>query len=311
MNHYSAFGLHIASEVTLPELRPAELQLGVPQTTPDIRISRGDAGRPMPTRKDGIVFDYADPDGIYMAWPGGAAIRIKDNRDVTIQPDTGVPDSYLAFPLLGPVMAWILIQRGLVVLHASAVEIDGQCVAFLGDKMAGKSTTAAAFVRAGYKIVTDDILAIDVTDPARAIVQPAFAQVKLDEQSSGAVTIAGADALPLVFEGFPKRQHRLPDMTTRALPASHVLVLSRGGEQPGFDALDAGGAIAAIMRYGYGVRFGSAPVGREEEAARFRRAAALSRSVGFGVLHVPAQLERLEETVAFVARMIAEGDAPC
>ena len=44
------------------------------------------------------------------------------------------------------------------ILHASCIELDGIGLCFLGDSGAGKSTMAAAFSRAGGKIVSDDCL---------------------------------------------------------------------------------------------------------------------------------------------------------
>jgi hypothetical protein len=45
-------------------------------------------------------------------------------------------------------------------LHASAVVLEGRAVLFAGDAGAGKSTTAAAMVRRGNSLLTDDIVAI-------------------------------------------------------------------------------------------------------------------------------------------------------
>lgn len=61
--------------------------------------------------------------------------------------------------LLGPVLGILLRHRGVICLHASAVRIDRQAVAFAGPPGAGKSTIAAALARRGYKVLADDITA--------------------------------------------------------------------------------------------------------------------------------------------------------
>lgn len=63
--------------------------------------------------------------------------------------------------LLGPVIGIALRMRGITCLHASAVEIRGSAVAFLGEMGAGKSTTAAIFARNGHAVLTDDIMALE------------------------------------------------------------------------------------------------------------------------------------------------------
>src|SRR5689334_16113341 len=54
--------------------------------------------------------------------------------------------------LLGPVMGFVLLLRGIVCLHASAVIIGDQAIALLGPAGSGKSTTAAAFSKLGYTV---------------------------------------------------------------------------------------------------------------------------------------------------------------
>jgi len=63
--------------------------------------------------------------------------------------------------LLGRVLPWTALLRGLEVFHASAVSIDSQGVAFLGPAGAGKSSLAVRLVAAGAHFLTDDVLAID------------------------------------------------------------------------------------------------------------------------------------------------------
>jgi len=62
--------------------------------------------------------------------------------------------------LLGPVLGLLLRLQGVTCLHASAVAFEDRSVAFVGQTGAGKSTTAAAFARQGYGVISDDIAAL-------------------------------------------------------------------------------------------------------------------------------------------------------
>lgn len=60
--------------------------------------------------------------------------------------------------LPGSVLSWWLNLRGEPVLHASAVAIGGEAIAFLGASGMGKSTLATLLCSAGARLVTDDVL---------------------------------------------------------------------------------------------------------------------------------------------------------
>jgi hypothetical protein len=77
-----------------------------------------------------------------------------------------------------------------VALHASAVSIGGQAIAFLGRKYAGKSTLAMALVRGGARLITDDTLIVRLSRRA-AFAAPGVQQVRLWEDSARAL---GAEA---------------------------------------------------------------------------------------------------------------------
>ncbi len=72
-----------------------------------------------------------------------------------------VSQAEITMCLLGPIIGFVLHLRGAPCLHASAVAVEGRAVAFLGHSGAGKSTTAAAFIRRGFRALTDDVLALD------------------------------------------------------------------------------------------------------------------------------------------------------
>ena len=63
--------------------------------------------------------------------------------------------------LLGPVMGFVMLLRGVVCLHASAVAIGNEAIALLGPAGAGKSTTAAAFAERGYSVLAEDVVTLD------------------------------------------------------------------------------------------------------------------------------------------------------
>ena len=63
--------------------------------------------------------------------------------------------------LLGPVMGFVMLLRGVVCLHASAVAVGNEAIALLGPAGSGKSTTAAAFSERGYKILAEDVVTLD------------------------------------------------------------------------------------------------------------------------------------------------------
>ena len=71
-------------------------------------------------------------------------------------PEAATPE-YLSTYLLGPVLGRLMRLRGSPCLHGSAVAVGGQALAILGQSGAGKSTTAAAFARLGFPVLTDDV----------------------------------------------------------------------------------------------------------------------------------------------------------
>lgn len=298
---YFAFGLTIRSHVPLPELSPSELT----GRAPDLVIRLAPCGRPLPPLGEGVVVDL-DPDGAhYLAWPGVAAFRFDGLNRIDVEPYPGVPMSFLAFPLLGPVFGLLLHLRGLVVLHASAVEIHGMSAAFVGDKLAGKSTTAGAFIRGGHRLLTDDLLAVDLVDPIVPRILPAFAQLKLSDESSAAVPLSDAQALPLAYDGFTKRQYRLAasSFSHRQLRLDYVFILERGGDTPTIEPLQGFDALSGLMRFSYISRFGKAVLAGRAEAHHLQQYARLTRQVGIARLRIPADLDRLDESVRLVAAL--------
>lgn len=102
---------------------------------------------------------------VYLRWAGLFEFLIApDGRSVAGR-ELGEPslDSFQTY-LLGQVLSFALLRQGREPLHATAVVVDGGAVGFLGDCGFGKSTLGAAFLGAGYPLLTDDLLVLQEND---------------------------------------------------------------------------------------------------------------------------------------------------
>ena len=122
------FGMRIRSDIPLPG---PKAELG---DEPDLVIELGQVEEPAIPGQE-IV---ADDQGTTLTIEGIARYRISDGRRIIVQPALGVPEANVRLFLLGSAMGLLLHQRGLMPLHASAVEIEGRAVAFTGASGAGK-----------------------------------------------------------------------------------------------------------------------------------------------------------------------------
>jgi hypothetical protein len=80
--------------------------------------------------------------------------------------------------LLGPIMGFVMLLRGVVCLHASAIAIDDYAIALVGPAGSGKSTTAAAFAERGFGILAEDVVTLDDRGH-QFLVRPAYPCIRL------------------------------------------------------------------------------------------------------------------------------------
>ena len=106
---------------------------------------------------------------------GVAGFRVNPGADhVTVQPEEGADPLLLRSYLFGSVLAILCYRRGLFPLHGSCVLLDGEAVVFSGASGAGKSTLATALALRGHPLLCDDVCAIDLGNPRRPMLRPAF-----------------------------------------------------------------------------------------------------------------------------------------
>jgi hypothetical protein len=172
---YVLCGWHLESAIPLPELT---LFSGVQKSGLEETIQIELQGFPL--NESELSFFTNDENGVMLRVKGVAGFRVNPGADrVVVQPEEGVDPLLLRAHLFGSVLAILCYRRGLFPLHGSCVLLDGEAVVFSGASGAGKSTLAAALARRGHPLLSDDVCAIDLSNPMRPMLRPAFPRVKL------------------------------------------------------------------------------------------------------------------------------------
>jgi hypothetical protein len=121
----------------------------------------------------------------------------QDGLQVEGWPVAGVSDATLQHLYLNQVLPLALSKQGKLVLHASAVEIDGEGVAFIGESGRGKSTLAASFATSGFRFLTDDGLLVE-PDGEKYQILPSHPSIRLWQDSEEALVAGAAQKAPAV-----------------------------------------------------------------------------------------------------------------
>lgn len=130
-------------------------------------------------------------------------------------------DSYF----VGPVLGCMLRLLGVVCLHASVINLDNRAVIIAGKKRGGKSTTAAAFARLGYKVLADD-LAVVTPKISEFQIEAGYPKVRLRPKSLAAIHSGNFNSFPTVYSHRDSRYSDLDDgFCETALPLGAIYIL--------------------------------------------------------------------------------------
>jgi hypothetical protein len=171
--------------------------------------------------------------------------------EVRLHPGT---DSDLTSVLLvGATMATKLLVDGHLVLHASAVVIDEQVMAFVGSSNMGKSTLAALGFRQGFEVISDDVLRVDFSERNGVAVWPGAGEVRLREKArhlaAPRTPNPGVASSRQTADG--RTAMRTASTRTSPLPLGSVVVPlpERGGSSVRVTRLDAFSALRRLMSF--------------------------------------------------------------
>lgn len=133
---------------------------------------------------------------------------------------------------LSSVLAYLLERRGVLALHGSAVNVEGAGVCFLAQAGTGKSSLAAAFVKVGHPLLTDDVVAVH-RSAGGFMIHSAFPEIKINPDVGSFLLGSRFESLERVNAVEEKRGWRVDQAGSgqaSVVALRRVFVLSRNDE---------------------------------------------------------------------------------
>jgi hypothetical protein len=177
---YKAFGLSIASELTLPELPMLSNDYGNTDVIVEMVDNLPFYWSSITNEESGFIFK---DNSILFRLPNVGIFQIMNGNRIRVTALKEASKDRLRLYILGTCMGAILMQRKILPLHGSALAIDGRAIAIVGESGAGKSTLASAFLEKGYPLLSDDVIPISFRNDQEPMIIPAYPQQKLWKES--------------------------------------------------------------------------------------------------------------------------------
>lgn len=246
---YSAYGLTIQSQVTLPELIPS---ISLSEDA-DVHISIGCVVKNgLEEGKQLGPFLWVTQNTLWLQVPRVARFLVSDGRKILVDPEPGIDEDSIRVFLLGSAFGALLFQRGYLVMHGNAIRIGDQCLICVGPSGAGKSTLAAGFMQRGYAILADDV--VPVNEHCHAL--PGFPRIKLWQDAADKLQIDTQQLRRIRPEMEKFNQPVLDQFAHQALPVRWVYLLgSHKSPETTFEPINGMQCFQPLRDNTYRVRF--------------------------------------------------------
>jgi hypothetical protein len=253
------------------------------------------------------IYEPAGGQGFRLCYDDGTEFVVRrDGAEIrgTWPPSMTFEDT--ATYLVGPVMGFVLHLRRTLCLHASVIAAEDHAVVLLGAAGAGKSTTAAAFSRLGFPVISDDVAVIGEGADGH-IVQPGYQRICLTPEA--AESLYGApDVLPAITPNWEKlgldAEHPHAHFESRTLPLGAIYLLGERSAHratPEIRPLSLQESLLELLANTY-VQYFLTP---EQRAAEFPATARLAARAPMRRVLRPEGAEHLAEICAAVAEDFA------
>jgi hypothetical protein len=151
MNYYTFYGLAVESDLDFFQLRdlkhkPEHIDVSIYQSILENRLEDELAGKSYSIGNHSTLFSNPT---VYLV--------IEDGNTIKYQAKENVNWHYLRLYLLGFGFAFLFLQKNQMAIHCSSVACDKGALLLAGESGSGKSTLTRAFIKAGFKLLADDM----------------------------------------------------------------------------------------------------------------------------------------------------------
>jgi hypothetical protein len=300
--HYLLSGLRVDADIDLPGVVSRQA------AHPDALIRRGDVPAPAAHLSRAVARWTKHGADIILHVRDAARIMVSQGRVITYSVAPGAPVAGVLPFLTGTAFGVLLLQRGLMVLHASAIATTRGAVLFCGRSGAGKSTLAAALSQRGHALIADDIAVIDRGPDGHPHVRQDSRDIKLwaDTLAGLALEARRRAEMQLRLGKYYVASDAADGPAVHRVAAIYVLEPSAEGASQASRSLGAAAASSRLRALAYRPRLVHAVLG---EASHFAMSADIVRRVPVLSLRVPRGFDRLPAALdALEASWIDAGD---
>ena len=319
---YCLFGLRIRSNRVIPGFVP------VSQAEPvDVSVSLGDfpgqVDRAIPPVHEAF---FVSPDIGENGEPTSRVWRVSEDQYFRVLYADGTdcvvdrtgtriwiswPERYSILDIVpylqGQLLGLVQRLRGVICLHASSILIGENAIAVTGPAGAGKSSTAAAFLRLGYTVLADDVTSI-FEEEGRFMVRPAHPRIWLCPDMVEAL-FGSNDALPLLAPSWDKRYLDLnvagPGLPAEPKPLAAIYVLSERASEPDRPRVTTGAPRDILLKL-VSNTYVNHLLDSEMRSKEFQTLSRIQRSVPVRIVHPHEDASRISELCDTIRADVAQ-----
>ena len=309
---YSLYGLKVRSAIPLP--CPESHLNGEPADVELVECTEEELREPCNSR-----MAYVERDDFWECRQfedGAARVSWKDHFEFHVSADgarvrwrrlVGIPNEVLFTYLLNQVLSHCLALRGVEPLHATSVVVNGQAIAIMGDSGYGKSTLAAALIRKGCPLLTDDVLVLELLGNG-VQAYPSLARLKLRPDSADAA-FGKRRSLPMnTFTDKMILPLGAAEHVAKAVPLRAIFVIPSSAGSVVISIRRARGhrSLLPIIKNSFDTSF----LDRRRLEQQFEFACRLAKSVPISVLSFPRRLDMLPTVVDALLKDVSRYSGP-
>ncbi len=238
MENYQLCEMGLQSNIPFPELILSENQVAeysfvyLPETDYSFPEYEWFHHHELPDGQRWISYAKKDAEYILRFYEIGDYLVSLTNNLIRCYPQPDIPLESIRHLLIDSVIPMVLNQQGHVVLHAGAVVLQQNVVAFLGLSGRGKSTLTASFYAQGFQVLTDDCLLLSERE-GNFYGIPSYPGIRLWDENLSALFTEGVAVADVAHYTGKKRLVLPPDsfsMDSTRLPLTKIFVIDEPDE---------------------------------------------------------------------------------